>query len=462
MRLPRLAPPAPERSLVSEYVHAARLAGVRPFDWQKLAASYAMALGPRGRWLFAEFAAVIARQNGKTTFLEPRIIRGLLAGERIMHTAQNRELPREVFGRVADAMAGPKLAAGVRSIRTANGQEQIRMRNGALYRIVAPTRGGARGPSNDLLIVDEVRELDSWEFVAAARPTLIASRNPQIIWLSNAGERTSSVLNSLRDRSGLDPSLCYLEWSAHPDRAISDRDGWREANPSLGLPRGRPLLTMATLEQAFTAYELSGELAIFETEHLCRWVGSMLPRPVSDVAWNAAARDVGDPVRPAMGVSVNAAGSRASAALAWIQADGSVALTIAGDVTGTPLDLDRFGQELRQYARSVRAVVVAYDPATDRDLVRHLRSAKPVSGDEYAAASDRFVRTIEAGRLRHAGAAAIGADLAFTGKQERDRGSWMIVPADADRPVTAALAAIRAVWMATAPAPARPRIHAPG
>lgn len=376
-----------------------------------------------------------------------------------MHTAQNRELPRELFGIVAD-IAGAKLAASVRSIRTANGQESITMRGGGRYRIVAPTRSGARGPSNDLLIVDEVRELDDWAFVAAARPTLTASRDPQILWLSNAGDASSSVLNSLRARAGLDPSLAYLEWSAHPDRLTSDRDGWREANPSLGLPRRAPLVSMRHLEDEYRALELSGELAIFETEHLCRWVASMLPRPVSDVAWAAAEHELEAPARPALGVAVSSTSSRASAALAWQQADGSIAVTLTADVTGAPLDLDELGRLLRERQRELRVSGVAFDPSTDRDLVRHLRGKPaPVAGDLWAAASDRFVRTVDAGRLRHADAQAIGLDLAHTGKRDRGGGSWAIVPADAERPVTAALAAIRAVWLASEPRGPRPQVR---
>ena len=71
--------------------------------------------------------------------------------------------------------------------RFGSGQEEIRLRNGGKYRIVAPTRGGARGPSNDLVIVDELREMDTLDFIAAAKPTLIASPSPQIVYLSNAG-----------------------------------------------------------------------------------------------------------------------------------------------------------------------------------------------------------------------------------------------------------------------------------
>src|SRR5262245_52705151 len=126
---PRIAPPIPLRSRIREFREAATLAGVVPMAWQLIAARILLAVEPdfrlpwRGRWRYPEAALVVARQNGKTSLLVPRIVMGLRSGERIMHTAQNRELPREVFGGVADLMGAQMLAAGVRSIRRANGQE---------------------------------------------------------------------------------------------------------------------------------------------------------------------------------------------------------------------------------------------------------------------------------------------------------------------------------------------------
>ena len=69
--------------------------------------------------------------------------------------------------------------------------------------------------------------------MAASRPTLTASRNPQTIYCSNAGDDMSVVLNALRTRAETDPSLAYMEWSAAPERPIDDREGWAEANPAL-------------------------------------------------------------------------------------------------------------------------------------------------------------------------------------------------------------------------------------
>lgn len=461
---PRIAPPIPRYSRLREFREAAALAGVTPMPWQLTAARILLGvhgkadpLPWRGRWTYPEAALVVARQNGKTTYLVPRIVMGLRAGERITHTAQDRALPREVFVEVADVMARDGLAAGVQKIRLANGQEEIRMWNGGRYRIVAPTRGGARGRPNDLVIVDEAREFDTFDFVAAAEPTLTTSRHPQILYLSNAGDDSSVILNGLRRRAELDPRLGYLEWSASPERALDDRAGWREANPALGIT-----IDEEYLEGRYRAHQLAGTLGIFETEHLCRWVTSLLPRVVSAAAWDRAGGELEDPRRPALGIAVDPGSGRASAVLAWAQADGTAAITIAAEVTGDPLDVDELGKALASRARVLGVRDVGYDSATDADLARHLgKRARSIVGKEFAAASSRFAAMVEGGRLRHAAAAEVGADLAFTAKASTsgDRGAWHATRARHDRPITAALAAIRAVWLATEPLNRRPAVY---
>src|SRR5262245_53139757 len=153
--------------------------------------------------------------------------------------------------------------------------------------MVAPPRGGARGRSRDPGTIDELPEVDSWGFIAAAKPTLTASRDPQVVYLSNAGTDTSIVLNALRERAGKDRRLAYLEWSAAPERNADDREGWAEANPAMGHERGEMGLIAETLEADYEASRLDGSLAVFETEHLCRWVVSMREVLVDGTAFEA-------------------------------------------------------------------------------------------------------------------------------------------------------------------------------
>lgn len=459
---PRLAPPVPARSDVPGLIASAESMGIRLMPWQETAARYLTATTKDGRRLYREVAVVVARQNGKTTLLKPHIVRALRARRRVLHLAQTRELPREMFGLIADALSNepelfPKRRGKVVWPRYGSGQEEILLANGGSYRIAASNRGGARGKSVDDLIIDELREMVDWDAMSAAEPTLTMSADPQIVYLSNAGTDASVVLNALRARglSGEDPSLAYLEWSAAPDREPDDRAGWAEANPALGhFPQ-----VLRELERSYAARRADGQMGIFETERLCRWVKSMREPLVSAKAW-ADAQDatLGEPARPFLGVSMDPSGKRASVAAAWRLPDGRIALRLLYDVPGDPIDTDRLGADVRDHAKRIHAVRAAFDPMTDAALARFLPKAEPIAGAKYANASARFVAAVEAGNLRWTDAAALTEDLTWTTRKDHDdRGAFEAVRGNDARPITAALAAIRAVWLASEPPP-RPRV----
>lgn len=450
---PQLAPPVPLKGELAPFLKAASLAGIELMPWQHLVGRYLTATGAHG-WLYPEIAVVVPRQNGKTTLLLPRIIAGLLAGEKIMHTAQNRELPREIFGLIADIM-DPALMT--HPPRFASGQERIDMRNGGCYRIVAPTRGGGRGPSNDLVIADELREFDSFDFIAAAKPTLTVSERPQMLYLSNAGHDGSVVLNTLRRRAATDPDLCYIEWSTPPDFAVDDRKGWRIANPALQV---KPWM-MEYLEREFRANEQGGTLAVFETEHMCRWVVSMAQPLVAEASWMACQGTTEAPARSSIGFNMDPTGRRASVVRAWQQTDGRIAVEEVIEAIGDPIDTERLGTDLKELVRRESVKQAGFASWTDADLARYVGRAKAVDGKEFAAASEQFARYVMSGRLVWEQAGHVADDLRWASRKSAgiasDSGAWMAVPAS-DRSITAILAAIRAVWLASTPKPPVPRI----
>lgn len=459
---PRVSPPTPAKSDVAGFCETAASLGIALMPWQVSAARYLEATGRDGRHLYREVAVVVARQNGKSELLVPLIVKRLRAGKRIMHTAQDRSLPRDIFYRVADIMAEDETLFPQRNGRPthprfANGQEEIRLANGGVYSIVAPTRGGARGPSRDLVIIDELRELDSWDFIAAAKPTTTASADPQIVYLSNAGEEDSVVLNALRDRADSDPGLAYLEWSAAPSRPSDDVKGWAEANPAMGHEPAGMGSVMTNLESEYLSNRLAGTLSIFETEHLCRWVVSMRERLVDDNAWKRGEATLGVPIRPFMGIALDPRGQRASAAIAWMQPDKKIGLRLLFDVSGTPIDTDKLGPDLRDAAKKYGVVNVGFDPLTDAVLAKFFPKSEPIAGQKYANASSRFVSVVEGGTIRWADCGPVTADLTWTARKEHDEsGSFQAVRGNDDRPITAVLAAIRAVWLASEP-PKGPR-----
>lgn len=423
---------------------AAKRMSIELMPWQIIAARYLTALDGE-RWRYREVCIVVARQNGKTSLLLPLILMGLTRGERILHTAQNRELPRETFELEADVVAGTK---DVKYIRFANGQQTIRFNNGGKYTLVAP-RPGVRGNAVDRVLLDEVREQRDFALIAGIKPTMTASRNPQIVYLSNAGDSDSVVLNDLRRRGETDPALAYLEWSASPDRTLDDRKGWEEANPALGIT-----IQGSTLEDSFRSLPP----AVFETEHACRWVISMQPRLIPEYVWERAHIALESPLRPMLGISMDPSGTRASAVISWQQSDGSIGCQLFADVTGSPIDTDRLGKDLKDQALKMGVGQVAFDAWTDADLSRHFENAKAIGGREYANASENFARVVESGRLHWDGDEKISDDLGWTARKPHESGAWMAVKANEERPITAALAAIRAVWLASGPKPPTPRV----
>jgi hypothetical protein len=460
---PRIAPPIPARSGIKDLRETATGLGIKLMTWQDTAGRYIEATGPGGRHLYREVCVAVARQQGKTTLMKPVIVRRLRLGRKIMHIANNRELPREMFGMVADAIAEadedllPRRRGKIIWPRYGSGQEEIVLTNGGRYRIAAASRGGARGHPNDDVIHDEVREYQTDDVIAASEATLTMSEDPQIIYLSNAGDDDSVVLNAIRDRAGKDEALAYLEWSAAPERAADDREGWAEANPALGYyPQ-----VLRSLEADYRKAVLEGKLAIFETEHLCRWVATMRERLVDEFAWKLCAADapLGDPRRPFMGISMAPSGTRASAAIAWPMPDDSMGLRLLFDVTGDPINVDALGKDMAQVALRLGVPVVGGDPLTDAVLGRFFRKFEGISGAKFANATDAFVTRVKAGRIRWDDAAQIADDLVWTAKKAHDEsGSYQAVRANDDRPITAALAAIRAVGLASGPQPSAPKV----
>lgn len=447
---PRIAPPTPARSDVKGFRETAEAMAIVLMPWQVEFARYLTATGKDGRLLYREVCGVVARQQGKTTLMKPHIIRCLRAGRKVMHIAQNRELPRQMFGIIADALSGepdlfPKRRGRVIWPRYGSGQEEIALLNGGSYRIAASSRGGGRGWPNDVVIIDELREMTDREVVGAVEPTLTMSVDPQMIYLSNAGADDSVVLNDVRDRAGQDDALAYLEWSASPERRPDDIAGWAEANPALGHYPS----VLRTLETAYRKHKLADTLSIFETEHLCRWVVTMLPRLFPDELWQQARAELEKPVRPYMGVNMDPSGTRASAVFAWRQADGTMAIRQEAEVEGYPINTDALGKDLSQLALKSGCPSVGYAPWTDAALAKHFKNAKAVDSRAFASDCGTFVRLATSGKLRWDIGEAIGADLAWVGRKPHESGAWTAVKAKEDHPVTAILAAIRAVGLAS-------------
>ena len=447
---PRLGTPRSSRPTRGHEARAvAEVIGLPLLPWQ----AHALDVGleeENGHWAYPDVAVAVARQNGKTGgVLHPRILTGLLLwGERILHSAQNRELPRESFLEIAEILETRFPRRLLARPRRANGQESLRMTNGGSYRIVAPRPDAPRGHHADLIVLDEVREYHDTSFISAVLPTQNTSRNPQVWWASNAGDPDSIVLNGLRER-GMegDPSLAWMEWSADPSLGLEDPEGWGQANPALG--------TLIDEERIAHLFQTLTPEA-FETEVLCRWVEVAGTRAIPALLWETAASGALDgPApnrRPVVSIDVDPDRNVAAMAAAWHEPDGRIGTDLLLYRTG---DLENLSEAVLNVIAETQPSSIGFDPWTTEALADLLRSrglpVEPVTGKSWVNACQTLLELLQTDRLRHPNRDTLNAQLAFAGRRDTTEGRWWITRGA--EPIPAVTATARAVYLAARPRP---------
>lgn len=297
-----------ETSLGFEVIEFARdVLEIDLHPWQEWLLIHALELLPSGSFRFRKVFVLVGRQNGKSTLLQVMSIwRMYLDGARlVLGTAQDRGLARDQFiGAVGLAQDVPELASEIDEYTDSRGFEKFILQSGERYEIAASNRRAGRGKSVDLLLMDELREHKTWDSWAAVSKTTNARDRGQVWAVSNAGDSLSVVLRHFRGRAhaalgdpdginkGLiaatpddvetddDETLAIFEWSAEPGVSVWDRDGWAQANPSLGYPGGPE-------ERTLRSDAVNDPEHVFRTEVLCQWVSSLERGPFPANSWPA-------------------------------------------------------------------------------------------------------------------------------------------------------------------------------
>lgn len=246
------------------------------------------------KWAAFEVGVVVARQNGKGSFLEALELGGLfLFGDRlIIHSAHQFDTSKEAFDRIRVLLEScPDFDSEISKVVFNHGEEGIILKSGQKLRFRTRTAGGGRGFTCDRLILDEAMILSSTQ-VGALMPTVSARPNPQIVYTGSAGERTSTQLGRVRSRAmdgaAEEPRLYYGEWSINPHSPLCYADctehdepdipeSYAKANPGLG--------TRITVEHV-EAERRSMATEVFERERL-----SIGDWPVEAEQWVVIAKD---------------------------------------------------------------------------------------------------------------------------------------------------------------------------
>ena len=281
--------------------YAENTLGETLYPWQKWALIHALEIvgDLQGEWRFRfrTILFMIARQNGKTklSYIIASFFMNVLEAESIFGTSLSLDKAEEVWEAVIDAQENSsELRSNIERVARTNGNKRLILKNGSTYKVGAPTRRAGRGDSNDLVLLDEIREQRDFEVLAAATASTVAKPNGIIICFSNAGDPDSVVLRQLRSTAleritgdkasdfGGDidgDNLGLFEWSSPDGAATDDIEALAEANPALGYGR----LT----ERALMASRSTLPENKFRSECMCQQVETILPQPFPDGAWDA-------------------------------------------------------------------------------------------------------------------------------------------------------------------------------
>ncbi len=513
----------PLRELTPETSHgysviefAREVLGVTLYPWQKSLLIRALELNPDGTYRFRKVFVLVGRQNGKTTLLTVLALWWLFVDAEsfpehlpardflILGTAQNLDIAEEAWDAALkrcdpnpdeddEEYVVPWLAAETRKPVKTNGKKALRLRNGARYDPRAASRMGGRGKSAARVIMDEMREQQTWDVWGSVSKTKNAIFNSQLWGISSAGDAKSVVLRTLRDgaiktireyeryvETGVqtleefanthDVATALFEWSAEPGRPLLDIRGILQANPSVGY---KPMF----FESIWSDLLGDEPEATKRTEILCDWVVSRADPYLPGDEWSASADgpvldDDGNVVelgsviaegsRMTMGIDVYSTRRSTSSVIgvAGYRPDGRIHLELIAQRTGM--------MWVVEHAKRVRAVTGINQVALQTrgcaaaDLAEPLKEAGfdvvAVRGTTLLTSADKLNKAILADKVRHRSQGPL--DLAVANGTTRDLGGMKVwdrdgAPVDVS-PVVAVTNALVALESFVPPPPKPP------
>lgn len=290
------------------------------FPWQRWLLIHLLELDGTGALRFQTAVVLIARQNGKSTLSQVLALWFMVVRKwpLVLGTAQDLTTAEEVWdGGVEILRNDDELAPLIERVIQVNGKKALVLAGRIRWMVKAANRKAGRGLSGNLILMDELREQQNWAAWGAITKTTQAQDDLLILCLSNAGDVASVVLRHLRTQAHIalgDPdgiagdellemtapsaleadddfddefeddedlvpdgaTIFLAEWSATPGVAVKDRNGWAQANPSLG----HRIRIRKISDDSKTDPEW-----VFRTEVLCQWPDSVLDGPFPAGSW---------------------------------------------------------------------------------------------------------------------------------------------------------------------------------
>ena len=469
--------------------------------WQEWFMVHALELLEDGSFRFKTVLLLVARQNGKSTI---SLVLGLFAlyvlqWSTVLGVAQDLDTAEEILDLATELVTAveedddgeehplrPWLAEQVAKVIAINGKRALQLKGRRRWKVKAASRGAGRGFSGDLILFDELREQRNWLAWGAVTKSTMARAHALIFALSNAGDILSVVLRHLRriahlavgDPDGIgelsalerfalaaeeaaqadqdvDDTVFLAEWSAAPTRDKRDRDGWAEANPSMGY-----IIEERTIAGACQ----TDPEWVFRTEVLCQWPEGAIESPYPPGTWDDGLNATIDgPTGPMLApedrltgklvacIGVSQDQTRGHVVVAGYRADGRPQVEVRASRVGTHWIEDFLSRpEVRARVTCVTAQTKGGPSAAVLQALKDSEEFKlPVvdwQGQDLLNAHSDFFGLVTRGTLAHNPQPALDAAAAMAAT--RNLGGVDVIDLR-NSPVDASplLAAIGAVWL---------------
>jgi phage terminase large subunit-like protein len=428
--------------------------GIELLPWQSWLLVRMLELNEDGTFRFSRVVVLVGRQNGKTTLLKILSLWIMLRSPAatVLGVAQDLSIAKESWAGACE-LVEDYLPDTLAKIKRSTGDLELLLSNRSRYRIAAANGRSGRGLPVKMLVLDELREMKTWEPYQALAPTTTAQVDGLIVCISNAGESDSVVLNGLRDvaLAGED-GVGLFEWSAPDGCELDDVEAWAYANPGLGF---------TVQESALRVALATFPPAQFRTEHLCQRV-DVLNAAVDLAAWKscsdpAAQLDLSTE-RPVLCVDIAPENAHVSLVAAVLLSNGRVKVIPVEGWDST----EKARLALPDLVEKINPTLVGYFPqgpgaalATD---LKALPRAREIKVNEVTALCQEFAEQVTSQRIIHGNDPLLNAHVSHASKMRSGDGWKFCRTAGAN--VDALYAAAGAAHLArnAAPSKGKPRI----
>lgn len=269
-------------------------------EWQRGAATLMLGKRENGDYAATVGGIVLSipRQVAKT-FMVSRIIFALCTlfpGLTVLWTAHRTRTATKTFMSLLGYTNKKTVAPFIDKTRSANGEQEIRFKNGSIIMFGARESGFGRGFDEvDIEVFDEAQILTE-KALEDMTPAAQQSRFPSGALLffmgtpprpTDPGEefrmRRKEALSFARDAAFgevvVGEDMLYIECSADPDADPNDRAQWAKANPSY--PHRTPLRSMLRTRKQLTSD------ASWKREALGIWDENAESRAISESVWSS-------------------------------------------------------------------------------------------------------------------------------------------------------------------------------